>query len=148
MRSIRSVRSLTVVIAAVAIAATACGSSGGSGGAASSGGKGLKMGGPPECPTRPYCEPGVKSTYGVKVASFKKLDQGGPLTVKAIKDKTIDFGLVFTSDPTISAQGLQILTDDKNLQASDNLVPVINKDLNKAPATTALDKVYAACPHM
>jgi osmoprotectant transport system substrate-binding protein len=138
----RVIRSLTVVVAAGALAVTGCSSSGGS--SSSGGAKGLKMGGPPECPTRPFCEPGVKSTYGVKVASFKTLDQGGPLTVKAIKDGTVDFGLVFTSDPTIGSQGLQVLTDDKHLQASDNVVPVANKKFNKAPASTALNAVSGA----
>jgi glycine betaine/choline ABC-type transport system substrate-binding protein len=125
---------------------SACGnSSGGNGGKSTSGNKfaGLKLGGPPECPTRPFCEPGLKQTYGMKIASFKKLDTGGPLTIKAIKDGTVDFGLVFTSDPTVAAQGLTVLTDDKNLQASDNIVPIVGKSFAKAPVTSALNTVDA-----
>ncbi len=140
----RSIRSFTVVVAAIALAATACGSSGGSGGGGSSGGHGLKLGGPAECPTRPFCEIGLKNTYGMKISSFKTLDSGGPLTVKAIKDGTIDVGLLYTSDPTAAAQGFVFLTDDKHLQQSDNVVPVINKKFDKAPATTALNAVQAA----
>jgi osmoprotectant transport system substrate-binding protein len=133
-------RNLTVLAAVAALALTACGSSG-SGGTSSSSAKGLKLGGPPECTSRPFCEPGLKSTYNIKISSFKALDAGGPLTVKAIKDGTVDFGLVFTSDPTVVAQGLTVLTDDKHLQASDSVVPVINTKFNKAPATTALKAV-------
>jgi osmoprotectant transport system substrate-binding protein len=128
------------LIALVALVATACGSSSGSKASTS---KGLKLGGPSECPTRPYCEPGLKGTYGIAIKSFKALDPGGPLTVKAIKDGTVDLGLMFTSDPTVEAQGLQLLTDDKHLQASDNIVAVVAKKFDKAPATTALNGVDA-----
>jgi osmoprotectant transport system substrate-binding protein len=139
----RSVRSFVVLVAAAAVALSACGSSGGSGGT-SSGGKGLKLGGPAECPTRPFCEIGLKNTYGIKIASFKTLDTGGPLTLAAIKNGTVDFGLMFTSDPTVDANGLTFLTDDKHLQQSDNIVPVIDKKFDKAPATTALNAVQGA----
>jgi osmoprotectant transport system substrate-binding protein len=139
----RSLRSLAVVAVVGALALTACGSSGGSSSASSGGGKGLKMGGPAECPTRPFCEIGLKNTYGMKIASFKTLDSGGPLTVAAIKNGTVDFGLMFTSDPTVDAQGLMLLTDDKHLQNSDNIVPIVDKKFDKAPATTALNAVQA-----
>ena len=141
----RSARSLVVLLAAAAVALTACGSSGGSGGGNSSGGgKGLKLGGPAECPTRPYCEVGLKNTYGIKISSFKTLDTGGPLTVAALKDGTIDFGLMFTSDPTVAQSGFVLLDDDKHLQVSDNIVPIVNTKFNKAPASTALNAVQAA----
>jgi osmoprotectant transport system substrate-binding protein len=103
----------------------------------------LKMAGPPECPTRPFCEPGLKKTYGMKIASFKKTDEGGPLTEKAIKDGTVDFGLLFTSDPTIPQQGLVLLDDDKQLQASDNIVPVMSSELNNSAASSALNAISA-----
>jgi osmoprotectant transport system substrate-binding protein len=103
----------------------------------------LKLAGPPECPTRPYCEPGLKSRYGMKISSFKKTDEGGPLTEKAIKSGAVDVGLVFTSDPTITAQGLVALTDDKQLQASDNIVPLVAKSLATGAAANALNAVDA-----
>jgi osmoprotectant transport system substrate-binding protein len=128
------------LISLVALVATACGSSSGSKATTT---KGLALGGPSECPVRPYCEPGLKSKYGMQIKSFKALDPGGPLTVKAIKDGTVDFGLMFTSDPTVEAQGLQLLTDDQKLQASDNIVPVLAKKFDKPPATSALNAVDA-----
>jgi osmoprotectant transport system substrate-binding protein len=145
MRSKTSMRAFTLILTAAALTLAACGSSGGSGGGSSSGGgKAVSLGGPPECPSRPFCEVGLKNTYGIKISSFKSLDSGGPLTLKAIKDGTVDFGLVFTSDPTVDAQGLVVLTDDKHLQNSDNIVPIVDSHFNKAPATTALNKVQAA----
>lgn len=103
----------------------------------------LELGGPGECPTRPYCEPGLKSKYGMKFSGFKTLDAGGPLTIAAIKSGKVDVGLVFTSDPTVKANGLVVLTDDKMLQASDNIVPIVNSKLANAAASSAIDAVQA-----
>lgn len=61
-------------------------------------GSGLVLGGPPECPTRPFCQPGLTSTYGLKFDSFTALDAGGPLTQTALKTGKVSIGLVFSSD--------------------------------------------------
>jgi len=91
----------------------------------------LVLGGPPECPgpTRPFCIPGLKGTYGITFKDFKPLDAGGALTVAALDGKQIDVGLLFTSDPTIVAKGYVLLEDDKHLQLSDNIAPVVRDDL-------------------
>lgn len=91
--------------------------------------KDLVLGGPPECPSRPFCAQGLKDTYGLTFKDFKPLDSGGPLTVAALDGKQIDVALIFTSDPSITAKGFVLLDDDKHLQLADNLVPVIRKDL-------------------
>jgi osmoprotectant transport system substrate-binding protein len=103
----------------------------------------LTLAGPPECPTRPFCEPGLKTTYGFKIKGFKQTDEGGPLTIKAITSGKADVGLVFTSDPTIASHGLVVLTDDKNLQASDNIVPVVANDLSSGTAASVLNAIDA-----
>lgn len=91
----------------------------------------LVLGGPPECPspTRPFCIPGLKGTYGITFKDFKPLDAGGPLTVAALDGKQIDVGLMFTSDPKIVAKDYVLLEDDKHLQLSDNIAPVVRDDL-------------------
>jgi osmoprotectant transport system substrate-binding protein len=89
----------------------------------------LVLGGPPECPSRPFCQAGLKSTYGITFKDFKPLDAGGPLTVAALEGKQIDVGLLFTSDPGIVAKGFVLLEDDKHLQLSDNIAPVVRNDL-------------------
>ncbi len=101
----------------------------------------LTLGGPAECQTRPFCEPGLKQTYGMKFSKFVTLDAGGPLTVKALKQGKIDIGLVFSSDPTVEQAGLTVLTDDKNLQASDNIVAIVQKKYSTGPFATALNAV-------
>jgi osmoprotectant transport system substrate-binding protein len=62
----------------------------------------LVLGGPPECPTRPYCKPGLEETYGAKFTGFKSLDVGGPLTRAAITNGDVQIGLVFSSDPALA----------------------------------------------
>ena len=65
--------------------------------------KDLVLGGPAECPTRPFCELGLEKTYGLTFKSFKSLDAGGPLTKAALKDGTIQVGLVFSSDGSLGS---------------------------------------------
>ena len=102
------------------------------------------LGGPPECPTRPFCEAGLTKTYGIKFSSFKSLDAGGPLTKKALTAGTIQVGLVFSSDAGIAALNLKVLQDDKNLQNIDAIVPAINSSVKSDALTKALNTVSAA----
>ena len=99
-----------------------------------------RLGGPPECPKRPFCQPGLEGTYGITISEFVPLDTGGPLTKEAIGD-TIDIGLVFSSDGGIEALGLQVLADDQSLQTADNVVPVMNSDVYTEEAASALNSV-------
>jgi osmoprotectant transport system substrate-binding protein len=62
----------------------------------------LVLGGPPECPTRPFCQPGLEETYGIEFAGFVSLDAGGPLTKSALQQGRIQIGLVFSSDGSLS----------------------------------------------
>jgi len=89
----------------------------------------LVLGGPPECPQRPFCLIGLQDTYGLQFKDFKPLDAGGPLTVEALKSGDIQVGLLFTSDPAIAVNGFVLLQDDKGLQLADNLVPVVSQSV-------------------
>lgn len=62
----------------------------------------LVLGGPPECPTRPFCQPGLEQTYGITFDEFVSLDAGGPLTKSALQQGRIQVGLVFSSDGSLS----------------------------------------------
>jgi osmoprotectant transport system substrate-binding protein len=87
----------------------------------------LVFGGPPECPQRPMCLPGLSKVYGVDFADFVPLDVGGPLTLQALRSGAIDVALLFTTDPSIAANRLVVLTDDRRLQPSENVTPVIRQ---------------------
>ena len=68
-------------------------------------GNSLVLGGPAECPERPFCQPGLEDTYGLKFARFQQYgDTGGPLTKAAIQKGEVTMGLVFSSDGAL-AQG-------------------------------------------
>lgn len=86
----------------------------------------VTLGAGPDCPTRPYCEPGLVQTYGIKFAGFLALDSGGPLTIQALLQNKIQVGLVFSSQGSIATYDLTVLDDDKHLQTADNITPVIN----------------------
>src|SRR5438309_10012492 len=106
----------------------------------------LVLGGPPECPQRPFCQLGLKNTYGITFKDFRPLDTGGPLTIAALDGKQIDVGLLFTSDPSVVAKSFVLLDDDKHLQLADNIAPVVrNALLSKDDGTLArlLDSISA-----
>jgi len=64
-------------------------------------GSGLVLGGPPECPERPFCQPGLEETYGLTFDSFSSLDPGGPLSKTALKQGKVSVALVFSSDAAL-----------------------------------------------
>ncbi len=61
----------------------------------------LVLGGPPECPERPFCQPGLEKTYGMKFAAVEDLDIGGA-TNDALKQGVVSIGLVLTTDPVLA----------------------------------------------
>lgn len=147
MNQRRTLRAAALALAIVAVLA-ACGSEGSSNNTGSGSGSGsgsssgtspggsapngatlastFVLGGPPECPERPFCQQGLEETYGLVFKDFKALDAGGPLTVAALENGDIQVGLLFTTDGNITSKGWVLLEDDKNLQPSDNVTPVFN----------------------
>ena len=63
----------------------------------------ITLGGPPECPERPFCQPGLEDVYGLTITEFTSLDAGGPLTKAALRAGEITLGLVFSSDGELAA---------------------------------------------
>jgi osmoprotectant transport system substrate-binding protein len=99
------------------------------------------LGGPAECPTRPFCEKGLMTVYGLQFKAFKPLDAGGPLTKAALDKGDIDLGLLFSSDGAIKAKGYVVLQDDKHLQNADNVVPVVRTATVTGDAQAVLNDV-------
>ncbi len=88
---------------------------------------GLVFGGPPECPERPDCLPGLRRTYGLRFLAFAALDAGGPLTRQALEGGDIGAALLFTTDPAIRARHLVELADNRDLQSAENVIPVLRR---------------------
>ena len=103
----------------------------------------LTLGAGPECPTRPYCQPGLQKTYGTTFKAFKPLDTDGPLTRAAFKNGSIDVGLVFSSDGDLNSLGLVVLQDDKHLENADNVVPIIRQAAATPEVKRVLDAIDA-----
>jgi osmoprotectant transport system substrate-binding protein len=89
---------------------------------------GLVFGGPPECPGRAYCLPGLRRVYGLRFKAFSPLDAGGPLTLQALEAGYIGVALLFTTDPGVSARHLVVLADDRGLQPAENITPLVGRD--------------------
>ncbi|MGH2737792.1 MAG: ABC transporter substrate-binding protein, partial [Actinomycetota bacterium] len=89
----------------------------------------LTLGGPPECPERPFCIPGLQEVYGVEFGEFVPLDVGGPLTVEALEGGDIDVGLLFSTSSVIGANGWIVLEDDQQLQNAENITPVVRTEV-------------------
>jgi len=103
----------------------------------------LVLGAGPECPTRPFCQPGLEKTYGIHFKSFKALDTDGPLTRAAFANGTIQVGLVFSSDSDLNKLGLVVLQDDKHLENADNVVPIIRTQVATDEVKSVLNKISA-----
>ncbi len=101
----------------------------------------LTLGGPPDCPTLDFCEPGLEKTYGITFGDFKPLDFGGEKTVAALDAGAVDVGVLFSLDPTIADEGYQVLTDDKQLQANGNIIPVVREEVASDELGQLLDGV-------
>jgi osmoprotectant transport system substrate-binding protein len=106
----------------------------------------LAFGGPPECPERAYCLPGLRLIYGLRFRGFVPLDADGPLTRQALAAGDIGVALLFTTDPAIASQHLVVLTDNRGLQPAENVVPVLRRataDRYGPGLLAALDAVSA-----
>lgn len=103
----------------------------------------LSFGGPPECATRPLCLGTTEQQlYGLQFKEVKKLDPGGPITVKALKDGDIQVGLLFTGSSVLDPSFV-MLQDDKNLQPADNAIAVWRSKVDSSDLKADIDAVNA-----
>ncbi|MFJ6169643.1 ABC transporter substrate-binding protein [Curtobacterium sp. NPDC092190] len=100
----------------------------------------LTVGANSEFQTRPYGPDGLKSVYGVDV-DFKAVeDSGGALTVKALKDGTVQLADIYSADPSIKANDFVSLKDPENLILPQNVIPVVSDKVDEK-AADAIDEV-------
>jgi osmoprotectant transport system substrate-binding protein len=103
----------------------------------------MTLGGPPECPEREFCIPGLRDVYGIEFGEFTPLDVGGPLTVAALDGGEIDVGLLFATSGVIQARDFVMLEDDQSLQAADYITPAVNADAHSDELETLLNEISA-----
>lgn len=102
----------------------------------------IVLGGPPECPERPFCILGINETYGVDLEpNFVPLDAGGPLSRSALDDGSADVVLLFSTDGSIIENDYVVLEDDENLQQADNVVAVVREETVDDAAQELINEV-------
>jgi osmoprotectant transport system substrate-binding protein len=87
---------------------------------------------------------GLKQVYGLEFEEFKPLDPGGPLTVGALEDGTIDVANIFSTDSAIEVNDWVVLEDPENLYLSQNILPLIQSDAVTPEVEEALNGVSEA----
>lgn len=101
----------------------------------------LTLGAPADCPDQPFCIPGLKDVYGIEFGEVRPLDPGGKKTVAALDSGAVDIAEFFSLDPTITDKGYVVLTDDQNLQANGNFVPLVRDAVASEELGALLDSV-------
>ncbi|MBY8339260.1 ABC transporter substrate-binding protein [Streptomyces spinosirectus] len=95
-----------------------------------------------ECVQRPYCEPGLKKTYGIRVTAVDPKGVGTTQAKRAVQSGEDQLVLTTTTDATLPGFGLVLLADDKHLQNADYVVPVVNRSrAGGKGAAAALDRL-------
>lgn len=106
----------------------------------------LSLGGPAECPTRPFCLVGLGATYGIRFGRFQPYDVETQ-RVTALEQQVVDVAVMFTTDGQLATGKFVLLTDDRHLQPGENLVPLLSARAHRAygdRVTAAINAVSAS----
>ncbi|MBI5160802.1 MAG: ABC transporter substrate-binding protein [Micrococcales bacterium] len=96
----------------------------------------------PEFETRPDGIPGLKSVYGLSNIQFQAInDSGGPATLKALLDGTVQVADIYSTTPSILDNKLVTLEDPKNLFASQQIVPILTASKAKGDVADTVNAV-------
>ncbi len=109
----------------------------------------FKLGSNPQFGELGYGIPGLKSIYKVGVnpkdVTFVPIeDFGGPDTVKALVDDSVQVADIYTTSPAIKTEDLVVLEDPENMISSQNVVPLVADSVYTDQLGTTLDAVSAA----
>lgn len=102
------------------------------------------LGANPEFAELSYGLPGLAETYGVTDVEFTQYtDFGGPDTVQALVDGTIDVANIYTTSPALEENDLVVLEDPEQIITAQNIVPVIAESVATDEIEEILDGVSA-----
>jgi osmoprotectant transport system substrate-binding protein len=105
----------------------------------------LSLAANPEFQTRPDGIKGLATVYGLTGIKFQSInDSGGPATLKALLDGTVDSADIYSTTPSILQNKLVTLTDPKSLFASQEVVPIVSTSKDSSKLASVLNKVSAA----
>lgn len=99
----------------------------------------------PEFAERSYGIPGMESIYGITDVDFTPInDGGGPGTLRALLDGTVDVADIYTTTPSIAENDLVTLEDPEDMIAAQHVVPLIRSEGVDEEARSILDQVSEA----
>lgn len=91
-----------------------------------------------------YGIPGLAEVYGVSDVDFVPIeDFGGPDTVKALVDDSVQVADIYTTSPAITAEDLVVLEDPENLISSQNIIPLVADDAYSDQLAEVLNGISA-----
>ena len=89
---------------------------------------------------------GLKANYGLIISADNFIaisDGGGPATVRALLDGTVNAANIFSTSPAIPQNRFVVLADPKNNFLPGNVVPLVNSQKMSEPLKSILDAVSA-----
>ena len=95
-----------------------------------------------------YGIPGLKDIYGVGAdkgdVTFVPIeDYGGPDTVKALVDGTVQVADIYTTSPALKIEDLVVLEDPENMISSQNIVPLLSEAVYTDDIAATLNAISA-----
>ncbi|MGI8459473.1 MAG: ABC transporter substrate-binding protein [Propionibacteriaceae bacterium] len=108
----------------------------------------FKLGANPQFGELGYGIPGLKSVYNVGTkrgdVTFVPIeDFGGPDTVKALVDDSVQVADIYTTSPALKIDDLVVLDDPKNMISSQNVLPLVADSIYTDELGNALNAVSA-----
>jgi osmoprotectant transport system substrate-binding protein len=104
----------------------------------------FKLGANPQFGELGYGIPGLKSVYGVSDVTFVPIeDFGGPDTVKALVDDSVQVADIYTTSPALTAEDLVVLEDPESLISAQNVVPLLADSVYSDELAQVLNDVSA-----
>lgn len=105
----------------------------------------FRLGSNPQFAELPYGLPGLASAYGISDVEFVQFeDYGGPATVQALLDGTVDVADIYTTSPAIAENDLVVLDDPEQIIAAQNVVPVLSESIASDQVEQILNGISAA----
>lgn len=102
----------------------------------------LVMGANSEFGARTYGPEGVRATYGVTIELLPIEDYGGPLTIRALLDGTVNVADIYTASPAVAENDLVTLADPESLILSQQVVPIVSAAVD-AQGGAAIEQAMA-----
>jgi osmoprotectant transport system substrate-binding protein len=104
----------------------------------------FSLGANPQFAELGYGIPGLASVYGVSDVTFVPYeDFGGPDTVRALVDDTVQVADIYTTSPALVTENLVVLEDPENLIAAQNIIPLLSSAIDTPELADALNAVSA-----